>query len=60
MFLLKKLIWLNDGKTVQSIDLIETYTWGTNKSLIIKKEGIKCNNAIKQCKDNYFWWYYKR
>ena len=32
---------------MQSIDLIETYTYGINKYLVCKKEEIKCNNMIK-------------
>ena len=36
----------NDDKRIQSIDLIETYAYGTN--LVCKKEEIKCNNIIKQ------------
>ena len=35
---------------MQSIDLIETYTRGTSKDLVSKKEEIKCNNIITQCK----------
>ena len=30
----------NDDKTMQSIDLIETYAYGTSKDLICKKEKI--------------------
>ena len=40
----------NDGKRMQSIDLIETYVYGMNKNLVSEKEEIKCNNTIKQCK----------
>ena len=32
---------------MQSIDLIETYAYGTSKDLVSKKEEIKCNNIIK-------------
>ena len=28
----------NDDKTTQSIDLIETYAYGTNKGLVSRKE----------------------
>ena len=35
---------------MQSIDLIETYAYGTVKDLISDKEDIKCNNIIKQYK----------
>ena len=34
----------NDDERMQSIDLIETYVYGTNKDLVIDKEEIKCNN----------------
>ena len=33
---------------MQSIDLIETYAYGTSKDLVIEKEEITCNNIIKQ------------
>ena len=35
---------------MQSIDLIEIYTYGTSKYLVSEKEQIKCNNTIKQWK----------
>ena len=38
----------NDDKITQSIDLIDSYAYGTSKDLICKKEKIKCNNIIKQ------------
>ena len=38
----------DDDKRIQSIDSIETYAYGMNKSLVCKKEEIKCNNTIKQ------------
>ena len=41
----------NDDKRMQSTDLIETCAYGTNKNLLCKKEEIKCNNIIKQCKN---------
>ena len=41
----------NDDKRKQSIDLIETYSQGTSKNLICKKEKIKHNNIIKQYKN---------
>ena len=54
MFLLKKLTKLqlsaNSDKRIQSIDSIETYGYGTSRDLICKKEEIKCNNIITQCK----------
>ena len=40
----------NDDKRMQSMDSIETYTFETNKDLIIDKEDIKCNNIIKRYK----------
>ena len=33
---------------MQSIELIETYAYGTSKYLVSEKEEIKCNNLIKQ------------
>ena len=41
----------NDDKRMQSTHLIETCAYGTNKNLLCKKEEIKCNNIIKQCKN---------
>ena len=35
---------------MQSIDLTETYAYGTSKNLVSEKEEIKCNNIIKQYK----------
>ena len=43
---------LNDDKRMQSIDLIETYAYGTSKDLVNEKEGIKCNHLIKKYKNN--------
>ena len=40
----------NDYKRMQSIDLIETYAYGTTKDLVSDKEEIKCNNIIKRYK----------
>ena len=31
---------------------IETHVYGTSKDLVSEKEEIKCNNVIKQCKNN--------
>ena len=42
---------LNDDKRIQSIDSIETYAHGTSKDLSRKKEGMRCSNIIKQCKN---------
>ena len=36
---------------MQSIDSIETYSYGTSKDLACKKEEIKCNDIIKQYKN---------
>ena len=41
---------LDDGKRMQSIDLIERYTYGTSKNLVSTKEDIKRNNIIKRYK----------
>ena len=35
---------------MQSIDLIETYAYGTTKDLVSDEEEIKCNNIIKRYK----------
>ena len=37
---------------MQSIDLIETYSYRTSKTLACKKEETKCNNIIKQHKND--------
>ena len=37
----------NDDKKMQSIDLIETYVYGTSEDLVSDKKEIKCNNTIK-------------
>ena len=34
------------------IDLVEKYGYGTRKDLVSEKEAIKCNNIIKQYKNN--------
>ena len=39
---------------MRSIDSIETYAYGTSKSLVKKPEEIKCNNIIKRHKIIYF------
>ena len=38
----------NDDKRMQSIDSVETYAYG--RSIIRKKEKIKCNSMIKRYK----------
>ena len=35
---------------MQSIDLIETYAYGTSRNLVSEKEEINCNNMITQYK----------
>ena len=37
----------NDDKTMQSIDSIGTYAYGTCKDLVSEKEETKCNDTIK-------------
>ena len=48
----------NDDKEIQSIDLIESYAYGTSKVLVSEKDEIKCNNKNK--KTDSLWWCYKR
>ena len=43
----KIVVSANNDKSIQSIDSIETYAYGTSKELVIEKER---NNVIKQCK----------
>ena len=43
----------NGDKRIQSIDLIDTYGYGTSKDLVSEKEEIKCNNIIKQYKKRF-------
>ena len=46
----------NDDKRIESIYSIDTrmrkHTFGTRKDVISNKEEIKCNNVIKQCKND--------
>ena len=35
---------------MQTMNLIETYTYGTSKYLVSEKEEIKCSNIIKRYK----------
>ena len=42
----------NNDKRIQSANSIETYLYGTRKNLVRIKEMIKCNNGIKQYKDD--------
>ena len=37
---------------MESIDSIETYGYGTSKSLVSEKKEVKCNNIIKQYKND--------
>ena len=41
-----------DDKRLQSIDLIGTFAYGRSKDLVSEKEVIKCNNIIKQQKND--------
>ena len=38
----------SDDKRIQSIDLMEIYTYERTKNLVSEKKGIKCNNLTKQ------------
>ena len=40
----------NDYKRMQSVDLIETYAYGTSEDLVSEKEEIKWSTIIKQYK----------
>ena len=40
----------NNGKWIESIDLMEAYAYGTSK--LCKKEKIKCKNIMKQYKND--------
>ena len=40
--------------------MIEAYAYGTSKNLISGKEVIKCDNIIKQYKNDELWLSYKR
>ena len=51
---------MNDNKKIQSLDSIETYAYGTSRDLVSKKEEIKYNNKLKQCKKLLTLWCYKR
>ena len=39
---------------MQSIDSKETYAYGTSKDLVSEKEEIKCNNIIKQYRNDQY------
>ena len=36
----------NDDKRMRSIDLIETYAYGTNRDLVSENEEIRCDNIM--------------
>ena len=38
----------NDDKRKKSIDLIDTYVYGTSKDIVSEKEKTKCNNILKR------------
>ena len=38
----------NDDKRIQTIDMIETYKYGTSKALISEKKEIKYNKTIQK------------
>ena len=39
-------------KEMQSINSIETYAYGTSKDLVSEKEEIKCDNIMRQFKND--------
>ena len=43
---------------MQPIGSIVTYAYGTSKDLVSEKEEIKCNNIVKQHKNDELWLYY--
>ena len=42
----------NDGKRLQLIDLVKMYAYRTSKTLLHKKEKIKCRNTKRQYKND--------
>ena len=42
----------NDDKGIQSMNSIETYSYVKIKDLVCKQEDVKCNNIIKQHKND--------
>ena len=44
--------WFSSIIMIQSIDSVETYAYGTSKDLVYKKDETKCNNIIKQYKND--------
>ena len=50
----------NDHTRMQSIDSVVTYPFRVRKDLVSEKEEIKCNNIMKQYKNNKLQRCYKR
>ena len=50
----------NDDKRMKSIDLIETYVYGTSEDLVSDKKEINCNNTIKRYKSDKLLWCHRR
>ena len=48
----KTVLTRNDDKRIQSVNSVETYQYGTSNYLVCKKEKVKCNNIIKQYKND--------
>ena len=48
---LEAILSSDDGKRIQSIDSIKTYTYGSSKDLLSEKEEIKCKNIKRYKKD---------
>ena len=48
--IIKTALSSNDDKKIQSIDLIETFAYGTSKDLVIKNDKIRCDNITKRYK----------
>ena len=48
----KTVLTRNDDKRIQSVNSVETYPYGTSNYLVCKKEKVKCNNIIKQYKND--------
>ena len=44
---------------MKTIDSIKAYARRASKILISNKEEIKCNNIIKQYKNDWLWLYFK-
>ena len=48
----KSVLSVNKDKSIRSVDSTETYVYGTSKELICKNEESKCNDIIKQYKND--------